>query len=50
MNLIERAVRKCTDVDDKGKRFDCILRKHSSPGDDFITGGLFMKRLKFWEF
>lgn len=39
INLIERAVRKCTDVDDKGKRFDCILRKHSSPGDDFITGG-----------
>lgn len=39
MSLIERAVRKCTDVDEKGNRFDCILRKHSTPDDDFVTGG-----------
>ena len=42
MKLIERAVGKCTDVDDKGNRFDCILRKHSSPDDDFITGGKYV--------
>ena len=39
MKTIEKAVDKCTAVDDKGRRYDCVLRKNSKPVDEFITGG-----------
>ena len=38
MALVETSVEKCTDVDESGMRFDCIVAKHSDSKTNYLTG------------